>query len=177
MSSVLKLRFVLWCFRLMFFLSWCTFIWYYDILEDFKTCLKVWTWVGLIYRDSESLHIFPVFPLHWLFFIFLVKSEASRLPAFAPDKEKSPKYCCVNLPDGSSSKMAVKSGFSIKEVLSGLCEKHGINIAAVDLFLVGGDKVLHIFVLAFFIIIHKKLCSLNSNTYFLILPIALHWKF
>ncbi|XP_054247681.1 regulator of G-protein signaling 12 isoform X2 [Indicator indicator] len=72
-------------------------------------------------------------------------SEPSRLPAFAPDKEKSPKYCCVNLPDGSSSKMAVKSGFSIKEVLSGVCEKHGINIAAVDLFLVGGDKplVLH----------------------------------
>ncbi|XP_014791455.1 PREDICTED: regulator of G-protein signaling 12 isoform X3 [Calidris pugnax] len=72
-------------------------------------------------------------------------SEGSRLPAFVPDKEKSPKYCCVNLPDGSSSKMAVKSGFSIKEVLSGLCEKHGINIAAVDLFLVGGDKplVLH----------------------------------
>ncbi|KAM6429368.1 regulator of G-protein signaling 12 isoform 1-T1 [Rhynochetos jubatus] len=72
-------------------------------------------------------------------------SEASRLPAFVPDKEKSPKYCCINLPDGSSSKMAVKSGFSIKEVLSGLCEKHGINIAAVDLFLVGGDKplVLH----------------------------------
>uniref|UniRef100_A0A493T7Y5 Regulator of G protein signaling 12 n=1 Tax=Anas platyrhynchos platyrhynchos TaxID=8840 RepID=A0A493T7Y5_ANAPP len=64
-------------------------------------------------------------------------SETSRLPAFVPDKEKSPKYCCVNLPDGSSSKMAVKSGFSIKEVLSGLCEKHGINIAAVDLFLVG----------------------------------------
>ncbi|XP_074678110.1 regulator of G-protein signaling 12 isoform X1 [Strix aluco] len=72
-------------------------------------------------------------------------SEASRLPAFVPDKEKSTKYCCINLPDGSSSKMAVKSGFSIKEVLSGLCEKHGINIAAVDLFLVGGDKplVLH----------------------------------
>ncbi|KAM8808778.1 regulator of G-protein signaling 12 isoform 2-T2 [Eudromia elegans] len=72
-------------------------------------------------------------------------SEASRLPAFVPDKEKTPKYCSVNLPDGSSSKMVVKSGFSIKEMLSGLCEKHGINIAAVDLFLVGGDKplVLH----------------------------------
>ncbi|KAJ7419035.1 Regulator of G-protein signaling 12 [Willisornis vidua] len=72
-------------------------------------------------------------------------SETSRLPAFVPDKDKSPKYCCVSLPDGSSSKMAVKSGFSIKEVLSGVCEKHGINIAAVDLFLVGGDKplVLH----------------------------------
>lgn len=41
--------------------------------------------------------------------------------------------------------VAVKSGFSIKEILSGLCERHGINGAAVDLFLVGGDKplVLH----------------------------------
>jgi len=94
----------------------------------------------------------PNFPIgHCLCFLCPVKSEASRLPAFAPDKEKSPpKYCCINLPDGSSSKMAVKSGFSIKEVLSGLCEKHGINIAAVDLFLVGGDKVLHIAVLFFF---------------------------
>lgn len=82
-----------------------------------------------------------------IFFLFPVKSEPSRVPAFVPDKEKSPKYCCVNLPDGSSSKMAVKSGFSIKEMLSGVCEKHGINIAAVDLFLVGGDKVSHIPVL------------------------------
>lgn len=82
---------------------------------------------------------------HWaLTFLFPFKSETSRLPAFVPEKDKSPKYCCVNLPDGSSSKMAVKSGFSIKEVLSGVCEKHGINIAAVDLFLVGGDKVLHL---------------------------------
>ena len=33
-------------------------------------------------------------------------------------------------------------GSTIKEILSGLCERHGINGAAVDLFLVGGDKVL-----------------------------------
>lgn len=65
--------------------------------------------------------------------------------------------------------MAVKSGFSIKEVLSGLCEKHGINIAAVDLFLVGGDKVLHVLVLFFLKYFHtrftkKVLFSLNNNT-------------
>ncbi|KYO45679.1 regulator of G-protein signaling 12-like [Alligator mississippiensis] len=72
-------------------------------------------------------------------------SEASRIPASVSERERSSKHCCVNLPDGSSCKMVVKSGFSIKEMLSGLCEKHGINIAAVDLFLVGGDKplVLH----------------------------------
>lgn len=38
--------------------------------------------------------------------------------------------------------VAVKAGFSIKDILSGLCERHGINGAAADLFLVGGDKVL-----------------------------------
>ncbi|XP_038256091.1 regulator of G-protein signaling 12 isoform X3 [Dermochelys coriacea] len=72
-------------------------------------------------------------------------SDASRVSASMPDKEKSSKCCCINLPDGSSCKMIVKSGFSVKEMLTGLCEKHGINIAAVDLFLVGGDKplVLH----------------------------------
>nr|XP_045017281.1 regulator of G-protein signaling 12 isoform X2 [Jaculus jaculus] len=62
-----------------------------------------------------------------------------------PERDKATKHCCVHLPDGTSCVVAVKSGFSIKEILSGLCERHGINGAAVDLFLVGGDKplVLH----------------------------------
>lgn len=58
------------------------------------------------------------------------------------EKEKPSKSCHVNLPDGSVYTMIVKAGFSIKEMLSEFCEKQGINIAAVDLFLVGGDKVL-----------------------------------
>ncbi|XP_076794460.1 regulator of G-protein signaling 12 isoform X4 [Arvicanthis niloticus] len=70
-------------------------------------------------------------------------SEACRTSAL--EKDKAAKHCCVHLPDGTSCVVAVKSGFSIKEILSGLCERHGINGAAVDLFLVGGDKplVLH----------------------------------
>uniref|UniRef100_A0ACB8E6H4 Regulator of G-protein signaling 12 n=1 Tax=Sphaerodactylus townsendi TaxID=933632 RepID=A0ACB8E6H4_9SAUR len=58
------------------------------------------------------------------------------------EKEKSSKCCHINLPDGSSYTMPVKAGFSIKEILSGYCEKQGINIAGVDLFLIGGDKPL-----------------------------------
>ncbi|KAM5271293.1 regulator of G-protein signaling 12 [Ctenodactylus gundi] len=67
------------------------------------------------------------------------------LRATAPEKDKAVAHCCVRLPDGTPCVVAVKSGFSIKEILSGLCERHGINGAAVDLFLVGGDKplVLH----------------------------------
>ncbi|XP_057628267.1 regulator of G-protein signaling 12 isoform X4 [Chionomys nivalis] len=70
-------------------------------------------------------------------------SDACRTSAL--ERDKAAKHCCVHLPDGTSCVVAVKSGFSIKEILSGLCERHGINGAAVDLFLVGGDKplVLH----------------------------------
>ncbi|XP_068132362.1 regulator of G-protein signaling 12 isoform X2 [Hyperolius riggenbachi] len=64
--------------------------------------------------------------------------ESSRVSS----SEKSPKHCYIALPDGSSCAVVVKNGFSIKEILSGLCEKHGFNIAAVDLFLVGGNKPL-----------------------------------
>ncbi|XP_062963645.1 regulator of G-protein signaling 12 isoform X6 [Cynocephalus volans] len=69
--------------------------------------------------------------------------EACR--TLVPDRDKTAKHCCIHLPDGTSCVVAVKPGFSIKEILSGLCERHGINGAAVDLFLVGGDKplVLH----------------------------------
>ncbi|XP_018410486.1 PREDICTED: regulator of G-protein signaling 12 isoform X2 [Nanorana parkeri] len=64
--------------------------------------------------------------------------ESSRVSS----SEKSPKHCYIAMPDGSSCAMVVKTGFSIKEILCGLCEKHGFNIAAVDLFLVGGNKPL-----------------------------------
>ncbi|XP_030046999.1 regulator of G-protein signaling 12 [Microcaecilia unicolor] len=70
------------------------------------------------------------------------EAEISRISMPLPEKDKSSNHCYINLPDGSSCTVVVKSGFSIKDILSGLCEKHSINIAAVDLFLVGGDKPL-----------------------------------
>ncbi|KAI5945831.1 Regulator of G-protein signaling 12 [Manis javanica] len=70
-------------------------------------------------------------------------SEARRTSG--PERDKAATHCCIQLPDGTSCVVLVRAGLSIKEVLSGLCERHGINGAAVDLFLVGGDKplVLH----------------------------------
>ncbi|XP_037385037.2 regulator of G-protein signaling 12 isoform X2 [Talpa occidentalis] len=69
--------------------------------------------------------------------------EAGRTPA--PERDKAGQHCRVQLPDGSSCAVLLRPGLSVKEVLAGLCERHGINGAAVDLFLVGGDKplVLH----------------------------------
>ncbi|XP_006875390.1 PREDICTED: regulator of G-protein signaling 12 [Chrysochloris asiatica] len=66
-------------------------------------------------------------------------AEACRAPA--PEQEKA-KHCRVHLPDGTACMVPVRAGASIKEALAGLCERQGINGAAVDLFLVGGDKPL-----------------------------------
>uniref|UniRef100_A0A671W7D0 Regulator of G protein signaling 12a n=1 Tax=Sparus aurata TaxID=8175 RepID=A0A671W7D0_SPAAU len=56
--------------------------------------------------------------------------------------ERSPKNCSVVLPDGSCSSITLRPGASIREVLQDLCQSIGVNIAAVDLFLVGGEKPL-----------------------------------
>ncbi|XP_070711051.1 regulator of G-protein signaling 12-like isoform X2 [Pempheris klunzingeri] len=56
--------------------------------------------------------------------------------------ERSPKHCSVMLPNGSCSSITLRPGASIREVLQDLCRNISINIAAVDLFLVGGEKPL-----------------------------------
>ncbi|XP_028832122.1 regulator of G-protein signaling 12b isoform X2 [Denticeps clupeoides] len=56
--------------------------------------------------------------------------------------DRSVRHCNINLPDGSCCSVPIKPGVSIRELLLGLCEKMSINLAAVDLFLVGGEKPL-----------------------------------
>ncbi|XP_033961633.1 regulator of G-protein signaling 12 isoform X3 [Pseudochaenichthys georgianus] len=56
--------------------------------------------------------------------------------------ERSPKQCSVVLPDGSCSPISLRPGASVRDVLHDLCQSINVNIAAVDLFLVGGEKPL-----------------------------------
>ncbi|XP_061922135.1 regulator of G-protein signaling 12-like isoform X1 [Entelurus aequoreus] len=56
--------------------------------------------------------------------------------------EHSSKHCSVTLPNGSSSSIVLRSGASIRDVLQVLCHDINVNIAAVDLFLAGGEKPL-----------------------------------
>ncbi|XP_038165053.1 regulator of G-protein signaling 12 isoform X2 [Cyprinodon tularosa] len=56
--------------------------------------------------------------------------------------ERTPRQCSVLLPDGSCSSITLRHGASIREVLQDLCRNICVNIAAVDLFLVGGEKPL-----------------------------------
>ncbi|KAK0149547.1 Regulator of G-protein signaling 12 [Merluccius polli] len=52
------------------------------------------------------------------------------------------RQCNISLPDGSCCSVPLRAGVSIRDLLLGLCEKLCINMAAVDLFLVGGEKPL-----------------------------------
>ncbi|XP_064201036.1 regulator of G-protein signaling 12-like isoform X1 [Anguilla rostrata] len=64
-------------------------------------------------------------------------------PRNAPsERDKAQRHCNINLPDGSCCPVPIRPGVSIREVLLGLCQKLCINLAAVDLFLVGGEKPL-----------------------------------
>ncbi|XP_067301394.1 regulator of G-protein signaling 12 isoform X2 [Pseudorasbora parva] len=58
------------------------------------------------------------------------------------DKERCSRTCTVLLPDGSSCSIPLRQGASIRQVLLELCQKQHINLAAVDLFLTGGEKPL-----------------------------------
>lgn len=57
-------------------------------------------------------------------------------------EEKNMKFCRVILPDGSTTVVCTKPGQNIRTVLGRLCEKRGLSIAAVDVFLLGSDKPL-----------------------------------
>ncbi|XP_057219068.1 regulator of G-protein signaling 12-like isoform X2 [Triplophysa rosa] len=58
------------------------------------------------------------------------------------DGERCSKTCTVTLPDGSSCCVPLRQGASIRQVLLELCQTQHINLAAVDLFLTGGEKPL-----------------------------------
>lgn len=58
------------------------------------------------------------------------------------DGERCSKTCTITLPDGSSCCVPLRQGASIRQVLLELCQTQHINLAAVDLFLTGGEKPL-----------------------------------
>ncbi|KAL0970365.1 hypothetical protein UPYG_G00241010 [Umbra pygmaea] len=52
------------------------------------------------------------------------------------------RQCTMTLPDGSCTAVTLRPGATIREVLRDFCQNIHINMAAVDLFLVGGEKPL-----------------------------------
>ncbi|XP_078508874.1 regulator of G-protein signaling 14 isoform X2 [Lissotriton helveticus] len=66
-------------------------------------------------------------------------SSTEANPEAKPDSGPV-KYCCVYLPDGTASLTAVRQGLSIREMLSGICQKRGLCLSDVKLYLPGSKQ-------------------------------------
>lgn len=55
----------------------------------------------------------------------------------------SGKYCCVYLPDGTASLALARPGLSIRAMLAGICEKRGLSLPDIKVYLVGNEQVRH----------------------------------
>ncbi|XP_072447238.1 regulator of G-protein signaling 14-like isoform X1 [Chiloscyllium punctatum] len=67
------------------------------------------------------------------------RTEYER-PSPEVENGKKVKYCCVYLPDTTASLAMVRPGLTIRDLLSGVCERHGIPLAATSAYLAGSDK-------------------------------------
>ncbi|MGH0118280.1 UNVERIFIED_CONTAM: hypothetical protein FKN15_049301 [Acipenser sinensis] len=73
------------------------------------------------------------------------KSENGRSSPRCQDAEKegrTVKYCCVYLPDGTASLAPARFGLTVRDMLSGICEKRGIPLSGVKIYLHDKDKPL-----------------------------------
>ncbi|XP_050949154.1 regulator of G-protein signaling 14 isoform X2 [Labeo rohita] len=70
----------------------------------------------------------------------LVKSsEVEKLVPRSADGRVD-KYCCVFLPDGTASLTPARPGVTIRSMLTGLCEKRGLPLSDIIIYLHGKDK-------------------------------------
>ncbi|CAM4670195.1 unnamed protein product [Leuciscus chuanchicus] len=70
----------------------------------------------------------------------LVKSsEVEKLVARSADGGVD-KYCCVFLPDGTASLTPARPGVTIRKMLTGVCEKRGLPLSDIIIYLQGKDK-------------------------------------
>lgn len=94
-------------------------------------------------RESQgSLNSSASLDLGFLAFVGS-KSESHRksLGSSEGDSEsRSGKYCCVYLPDGTASLALARPGVSIRTMLAGICEKRGLSLPDIKVFLVGKEQ-------------------------------------
>lgn len=76
-----------------------------------------------------------------LLYIFIMVSLFLQSEGDKPENEENLKFCRVILPDGSTTVVYAKQGQTIRHVLSALCEKRNMSVAAIDVFLLGSDRV------------------------------------
>lgn len=96
-------------------------------------------------RESQgSLNSSASLDLGFLAFVSS-KSESHRKSLGSSEGEsegRSPsgKYCCVYLPDGTASLALARPGLTIRAMLAGICEKRGLSLPEIKVYLVGNEQ-------------------------------------
>ncbi|KAM6224210.1 regulator of G-protein signaling 14 [Rhynchocyon petersi] len=94
-------------------------------------------------RESQgSLNSSASLDLGFLAFVSS-KSESHRksLGSAEGESESRPgKYCCVYLPDGTASLALARPGLTIRDMLAGICEKRGLSLPDIKVYLVGKEQ-------------------------------------
>ncbi|XP_063148135.1 regulator of G-protein signaling 14 isoform X2 [Candoia aspera] len=69
------------------------------------------------------------------------ENHRKSLTGSESDNQNHPiKYCCIYLPDGTASLVPVRSGLSVQEMLAGVCQRRGLNLPDVKIYLMGNEK-------------------------------------
>lgn len=72
----------------------------------------------------------------------LNQSHQKSLGSTEGESESRPgKYCCVYLPDGTASLALARPGLTIRDMLAGICEKRGLSLPDIKVYLVGNEQV------------------------------------
>ncbi|KAL0608311.1 Regulator of G-protein signaling 14 [Plecturocebus cupreus] len=94
-------------------------------------------------RESQgSLNSSASLDLGFLAFVSS-KSESHRKSLGSTDGESESrpgKYCCVYLPDGTASLALARPGLTIRDMLAGICEKRGLSLPDIKVYLVGNEQ-------------------------------------
>lgn len=70
----------------------------------------------------------------------LVKSSEVEKLVPRSAEGRADKYCCVFLPDGTASLTPARPGLTVRNMLTGLCEKRGLPLSDIIIYLQGKDK-------------------------------------
>ncbi|KFO34086.1 regulator of G-protein signaling 14 [Fukomys damarensis] len=69
------------------------------------------------------------------------QSHRKSLGSTEGESESRPgKYCCVYLPDGTASLALARPGLTIREMLASICEKRGLSLPDIKVYLVGNEQ-------------------------------------